>query len=121
MGAARAAERRGLCGAYLLDVSPEAWRRELLLPRERQSATSSKAAARLIARQLAAGAVGAEAASGSFDTDAAEAVLSGYHAVRSLGWRRDVDRPPVARYTNGAVRPLPMPAPPARTGSAMKT
>ncbi len=91
--------------ARSVDVSPEAWRKELLTQKERKTGSSSKAAARLIARQLVSmrGAAG-KAHAGRFPTDAAEAVLIGYYAVRRLGWcGADGDGPAVKRYTNGAV------------------
>ena len=94
----------GMAGApRVVDVSPETWRRELLLPKERKSGAAAKAAARLVARQvvLERGTAG-QAHAGRFPTDAAEAVLIGYYAVRKLGWCKD-DGPAVKRYTNGVV------------------
>ena len=97
-------EARGVRVARRVDVSPEAWRADLLLPKERKSGVAAKAAARLVARQIVAehsapGCVQPE----KLPTDAAEAVLAGYHAVRQLGWRGSKAEPAVKRYTNGAV------------------
>ena len=73
------------------------------MPKERKTGVAAKAAARLIARQVVVerGAAGQKHA-GKFPTDAAEAVLAGYYAVRRLGWCEG-DGPPVRRYTNGVV------------------
>ena len=105
--ALRSARRRGdgAQPAVQVDVSPEAWRRELLLPKERKSASAAKAAARLIARQVVTqrGADGVKAHEGKFPTDAAEAVLIGYYAARRLGWCGGDGLKAVQRYTNGAV------------------
>lgn len=84
-------------------VTPEAWRRDLLLSRERSSGARAKTAAREIAKQLAHD-VGGSVHLGPFKTDAAEAVLVGYHAVRALGWARR--EPAVRRYQNGAIIPV---------------
>ena len=97
-------EAQGVRVARRVDVSPEAWRADLLLPKERKSGVAAKAAARLVARQIVAehsapGCVQPE----KLPTDAAEAVLAGYHAVRQLGWRGSKAEPAVKRYTNGAV------------------
>ena len=55
---------------------------------------------RLIARQVVLDFMGSEH-DGTFPTDAAEAVLVGYHALRCLGW---VTREPaVRRFSNGDV------------------
>ena len=56
-----------------------------------------------MARQVVVdrGAAG-QAHAGRFPTDAAEAVLVGYYAVRRLGWG-DTTGPPVRRYTNGCI------------------
>ena len=102
--ALRVARRLGAAApARPVDVSPEAWRRELLLPKERKTGVAAKAAARLVARQVVVdrGAAG-QAHAGRFPTDAAEAVLVGYYAVRRLGWG-DTTGPPVRRYTNGCI------------------
>ena len=59
-----------------------------------------KAAARLVARQVVEEHSGASH-EGAFGTDAAEAVLIGYHSCLQLGWMtRD---PPIKRYSNGQV------------------
>ena len=88
---------------YVVDVPPDAWRRELLLPKERASGARAKTAAREIARQVVRDyAAGGHAHKGRFPTDAAEAVLAGYYAVRALGWVDDA-RPAVRRYQNGNV------------------
>lgn len=102
--ALRVAREQGASApARPVDVSPEAWRRELLLPKERKSGRESKAAARLVARQvvLERGVLG-QGHAGRFPTDAAEAVLVGYYAVRRLGWV-DSTGPAVRRYTNGCI------------------
>ena len=90
--------------AQSVDVSPEAWRAALLTPKERKSGVSSKAAARMVARQVVAdhSAPGSPPHTGKFKTDAAEAVLVGYHVVRKLKWA-DTSAPAVRRYTNGCV------------------
>ena len=101
--ALRAAKRLDCKPARLVDVSPEGWRKALLLPKERKTGLAAKAAARLVARQLVLerGTDGA-AHSGRFPTDAAEAVLVGYYAIRRLGWV-NAEGPAVRRYTNGVV------------------
>ena len=96
--------------AVQVEVSPDAWRRELLLPKERRNGNSAKAAARLIARQVVSerGGDGVVRHAGKFPTDAAEAVLIGYYAARRLGWCGTPGDKPVKRYMNGAIA-LPRP------------
>ena len=103
--AQRVARELGGTAASVVEVSPEAWRRELLLPKERKSGVQAKSAARLVARQVVSDLGCAELAplEGAFPTDAAEAVCAGYFACRSLGWKAASDRPAVRRYQNGAV------------------
>jgi hypothetical protein len=82
-------------------VSPEEWRFHLLSEKERTSGATSKAAARLIARQVVSdfGIMGNH--KGKFKTDVAEAVVLGFYVCKKLGWiSRD---PTVRRYTNGNV------------------
>jgi predicted phosphodiesterase len=82
-------------------ISPQEWRSEMLLSKEKLSGADSKAAARLIARQVVAdyGTMGQH--EGKFKTDAAEAVVMGLYTCRKLGW---ISREPaVRRYTNGNV------------------
>ena len=82
-------------------VSPEEWRFHLLSEKERISGAASKAAARLIARQVVSdfGIMGNH--EGKFKTDVAEAVLLGFYVCKKLGW---ISRDPIVRrYTNGNV------------------
>ncbi|CAJ1950814.1 unnamed protein product [Cylindrotheca closterium] len=82
-------------------ISPEEWRFHLLSEKERTSGATSKAAARLIARQVVSdfGIMGNH--QGKFKTDVAEAVVLGFYVCKKLGW---VTRDPVVRrYTNGNV------------------
>lgn len=62
----------------------EEWRATVLIPRERMDAASAKQAARKKARALVAKMQGPKPS--SLNTDAAEAVLIGFYAVRRLGW-----------------------------------
>jgi len=87
----------------MVRVRAEDWRRALLLPREHRNAQQSKAAARLVARQI----VGETANTGRKgspigSTDAAEAIMVGYHAIRELKWG-DTSGPAVKRYSNGNI------------------
>jgi predicted phosphodiesterase len=84
----------------VLRVTPAAWRGRLLLPKERGSMARAKAAARLVARQVVEEHSGASH-EGAFGTDAAEAVLIGYHSCLQLGGM--VRDPPIKRYSNGQV------------------
>lgn len=82
-------------------VSPEEWRFHLLNEKERISGASSKAAARLIARQVVSDFGVMSNHQGKFKTDVAEAVVLGFYVCKQLGWiARD---PIVRRYTNGNV------------------
>ena len=85
----------------VLRVSPEEWRSELLLSKEKSSGADCKAAARLIARQVVADYGIMENHSGKFKTDVAEAVVMGLYVSRKLGW---ISRSPaIRRYSNGNV------------------
>ena len=112
--AKRAAERLGTAAASVVDVTPEAWRQELLLPKERKNGQQAKATARMVARQVVSD-LGAPSTlggpegqppkhAGEFPTDAAEAVCIGYWVARRMGWKAASDRPAVRRYQNGAVQ-----------------
>ncbi|MEM6531178.1 MAG: hypothetical protein AAF654_01075 [Myxococcota bacterium] len=76
----RVAEKQG---AIVLHPTPEQWREELLLPRQRQSGTDAKAAARALAIRL----IDEHANQGATElrTDTAEAICLGYWALRGLG------------------------------------
>lgn len=104
--AVRVALALGRKPASVVEVSPEAWRKELLLPKERRSGQQAKAAARQVARQVVSDlSATAKEHAGSFPTDTAEAVCAGYHVARTLGWEAASEREPaVARYQNGAIR-----------------
>lgn len=85
----------------ILNIKAEEWRAELLLPKEKKSAASAKAAARLIARQIVCDCGKMERHEGKFSTDAAEAVAVGFYMARKFGW---VSREPaVRRASNGIV------------------
>jgi hypothetical protein len=75
------AVRRGI-EAWIMPA--EEWRATVLIPRERMDAASAKQAARKKARALVAKMQGPKPS--SLNTDAAEAVLIGFYAVRRLGW-----------------------------------
>jgi hypothetical protein len=85
----------------ILRVSPEEWRSDLLLAKESTSGANSKAAARLIARQVVQDFGVMEAHTGKFPTDVAEAVVMGLYVARKLGWI--TREPAVRRYTNGNI------------------
>ena len=100
--------------ATVLAVAPSEWRAKMLLKKEAQSSATAKAAARLISRQIVYRAGLADGyVEGPMDTDAAEAILLGFYAVRAkLGWvvhdaaqqRQQQFLPTlVERYTNGNV------------------
>ena len=93
----------GVRVARRVDVSPEAWRADLLLPKERKSGVAAKAPHGSSRGRSWRSTVRPGAYSPKLPTDAAEAVLAGYHAVRQLGWRGSRAEPAVKRYTNGAV------------------
>jgi hypothetical protein len=123
--AVRVASRaEGGVAAHQFDVTPSMWRHELLLPKERRSSNTAKAAARLIARQIVAdrGARGIETHEGRFPTDVAEAALVGYFAVRRLGWYGEQANagPPVRRFMNGAVVQPTTPTPPTKRQARRK-
>jgi len=81
-------------------ISPEEWRFHLLSPKERLSGATSKAAARLIARQVVDD-FSSMKHEGKFKTDVAEAVVLGFYVCQKLGW---ISRDPIVRrYTNGNV------------------
>jgi len=84
----------------ILSVKPEEWRRDLLLEKEKDSGSTAKEAARLVARQVIAD-FGQQPHEGKLNTDVAEAILLGYHVSRRLGWIQQ--EPAVKRYSNGAV------------------
>ena len=85
----------------ILRVSPEEWRSELLLNKERSSGSNAKAASRLVARQVVEDYGVMDRHQGKFPTDVAEAVCLGLYVSRKLGWiQRDLA---VRRYTNGNV------------------
>jgi hypothetical protein len=95
---AEAAGSRRLC---LLKVSPEEWRAELLIDKERTSGANAKAASRLIARQVVMDFGVMPQHEGKFRTDVAESVCLGMYVARKIGWiTRDI---PVRRYGNGNV------------------
>jgi Icc-related predicted phosphoesterase len=85
----------------LLYVSPEEWRGGLLLDKEKTSGKDSKAAARLIARQVVTDFGVMSLHDGKFKTDVAEAVVLGLYVARKLGWI--TREPAIRRYTNGQV------------------
>jgi predicted phosphodiesterase len=85
----------------ILRVSPDEWRSDLLLAKEKTSGATSKAAARLIARQVVEDFGMMERHSGKFPTDVAEAVVIGLYVARKLGWIHR--EPAVRRYTNGNI------------------
>jgi hypothetical protein len=85
----------------LLFVPPEEWRGSLLLDKEKTSGKESKAAARLIARQVVTDFGVMSLHDGTFKTDVAEAVVLGLYVARKLGWI--TREPAVRRYTNGNV------------------
>ncbi len=78
----RAAEKQG---ATVLDVSPETWRRDLLLARDRRTGVQAKEAADELAREIIE-ASGATAPT-SLRHDAAEAIAIGWWGLREVGWR----------------------------------
>jgi predicted phosphodiesterase len=85
----------------ILRVSPEEWRSEMLTNKEKASGSDSKAAARLIARQVVSDFGTMDQHKGKFPTDVAEAVVMGSYVAGKLGW---ITRNPlVRRYTNGNV------------------
>ncbi len=75
-------------GATLRPVSPERWRRRLLLPRERRSGADAKAAAEAMAKRILMWS-GAPPKM-KLRTDAAEAIVIGLYGVLELGWLADV-------------------------------
>ena len=85
----------------VLLVRPEEWRADLLNAKERSSGSTSKEAARLIARQIVADCSG-KIHKGKFQTDVAESVLVGYHVCRRLGWILRKGEA-VRRYSNGKI------------------
>ena len=85
----------------ILRVSPEEWRSEMLMDKEKSSGSDSKAAARLIARQLVSDIGSMEEHQGKFPTDVAEAVAMGSYVASKLGWLSR--NPLVRRYTNGNI------------------
>jgi hypothetical protein len=85
----------------ILRVSPEEWRSDLLLSKEKSSGVNAKASARLIARQIVGDFGMMEQHSGKFKTDVAEAVVMGLYVARKLGWI--TREPAVRRYTNGVI------------------
>ena len=85
---------------------------------------AAKAAARLVSRQIAYehSAEGCAPIPSKLPTDAAEAVLAGYYAVRKLGWidAEAARKPPVQRYMNGAVVLPPAAAAASSAGGVAK-
>ena len=71
-------------GARFGWVSPEQWRKSLLLPRKQRSGSAAKGEAEVLARQVIrwSGLKGPT----SLRHDAAEAILIGLWAVLTLGW-----------------------------------
>ena len=74
-------------GAGFTWVSPEEWRRALLLPRKQRSGAKAKEEAGALARKVIrwSGLKGAT----SLRHDAAEAILIGLWAVKTLGWLKE--------------------------------
>mmetsp|Transcript_46493 Transcript_46493/g.140862 ORF Transcript_46493/g.140862 Transcript_46493/m.140862 type:complete len:878 (-) Transcript_46493:1543-4176(-) len=89
---------------FLLNIKAEEWRAELLLPKEKKSTATAKAAARLIARQVVCDCGKKERHIGKFSTDAAEAVAVGFYMARRLGW---VTREPAVRRTSNGIVMIP--------------
>lgn len=87
----------------ILRVSPEEWRAELLLEKERTSGSNAKAASRLIARQVVDDFGVMPRHQGKFPTDVAEAVCLGIYVGSKLGWIRRDSGSIVCRYTNGNI------------------
>jgi hypothetical protein len=87
----------------ILRVSPDEWRAELLLEKERSSGSNAKAASRLIARQVVADFGLMSQHQGKFPTDVAEAVCLGLYVSGKLGWIQRDGGSIVSRYTNGNI------------------
>ena len=81
----RCAERMG---TSILQVSPETWRKELLLPRERRSGQEAKEAADGLARDVIS--LSGAPAPRSLRHDAAEAILIGLWGVLQVGWLEEL-------------------------------
>lgn len=75
-------------GAKLRPVSPEQWRKRLLLPRERRSGAEAKAAAEALAKRVLAWS-GAPPKT-KLRTDAAEAIAIGLFGALELGFLPDI-------------------------------
>eukprot|EP00980_Cylindrotheca_fusiformis_P004141 scaffold902_cov147-Cylindrotheca_fusiformis.AAC.6 len=82
-------------------ISPGEWRSELLISKENASGADSKAAARLIARQIVADHGLMERHKGKLKTDVAESVLIGLFVSMKLGWIKR--SPAIRRYSNGNI------------------
>jgi hypothetical protein len=90
-------------GLSILRVTPEEWRAELLLEKERSSGSNAKAASRLVARQVVEDFGVMPRHEGKFHTDVAEAVCLGLYVSSRLGWVDRGGAPTVRRYTNGNI------------------
>ena len=75
-------------GIQLLSVTPEIWRKRLLLSREQRTGAGAKKVAQVLALRLFDDANLPRPP--SLRHDAAEAILIGLWAVYELGWRKDV-------------------------------
>ena len=88
-------------------VSPEEWRAELLVDKERISGAKAKEASRLIARQVVEDWGAMPRHQGKFPTDVAEAVCLGLYVSHKLGWIQRENPADggaiVSRYTNGNI------------------
>jgi hypothetical protein len=89
-------------GPLLFQVRPEEWRRDLLTAKEKQTKSTTKAAARQIAKQLVADfSVGEQPHEGKIQTDAAESIVMGFYVAQQLGWIART--PAIRRYSNKSV------------------
>jgi hypothetical protein len=87
----------------ILRVTPDEWRTELLIEKERTSGSNAKAASRLIARQVVEDFGVMPRHEGKFPTDVAEAVCLGLYVSNKLGWITRDGGSMVSRYTNGNI------------------